>query len=520
MNKILILLFSIFMIGNLSADQTFDQTTAIPSELYYQVPITLKIIESGSPTDFYVSINNSSTWNSISNTFGWGESNNSLTWTPNFIQDSLKFGIHTGIRNSNTFSSIPTDSSDQYFSVSSGTINFEMSETSFWYKDYISIKWNSEKETLPSDLILEMMESSSTFWTVIDTINIDAIDSLIWYNTKKEDISLRLTYTGLEYGLVLDSISLSYLNPSLTFTNKTEIENTIYDDSVEVVINFETERITEGQYIAVHIQENGNNIEVIHIPYNSNTFSYLTKQKSYTYSEILFYSELGYFLGSVEISSQYKYFEIAPLDDVYFDNEKIEIDWTSSSHFENVQIEVFKNSNTFSEVLNFEWPLKKNMYSYKILENDSTLRFRLTVKDEYSTISLESKTITIKESCREDEYLEIIKELEGEIEYAYMIIDSLMFNKDTIYVVLVKDDLTSVEDEIIFNIKNLEVLNIKDGILSWNEEATHIFISDLSGNIVITSYMKSEINVSNLANGIYFLVISNGDENKVYKFLK
>lgn len=515
--------------NNLFSEQSFSQVSANTKNVYYGVSTSMTIVETGIPTDFYVSIGSGTIWNQISNTFGWGQyysPSGTFTWTPDIVLNDVMFGIHTGDRNSGTFTTNPTDESDVNFNVLRSSLTFtEMSQ--IWYDDIFYFTWDADYSTLPTDLIFQYIIIPSGTWTTIDTINITS--GAISFHNKNimENVKFRFTYKGSEYGYPVGKTeTITYVEPSLIITNKSEIIERIWDDNTNINLILSSNNLSYYYNLNVYeINQNGT-IKVGEISKLDSIFTYKTNMEYTGNTTLEIRTPWGVLLEQITFQVKYKYFEISPLDFTYSVNDIIEFYWSYSDNFEITKINIQRNSNTMYEVLNLNWNLSINEYKYPIQKSDTTLTFKFTVTDNYDTLIVYSNPIFISEHCTSDS-LQLI--IEKQIEY----IDSLEnmienYEPEYIYylISIVKDIPNSVESEDTVSVNGINQLNVINGIIELNAGLiTHLYVADINGSILYENinmgWYDGYLDVSGYITGVYFIVTfeENTTEPKYYKFM-
>ena len=495
------------------SDQTFVNESAILEEVYYGVPIDIEIVSHDVPTDFYVSLSSGTTWQQISSTWSWfsgGNSGRTFTWTPTFLASSLELGIHTGLRNSGTFSTSPTDISDEVFDVQASSITFN-ELPNIWYKDVFYLAWESNKNELPEYLELQYKFTSGT-WVTIDTIS-SKLNGISYSNDNiKEDVEFRLTYLGNERGYNLGSVSSTYLEQSLVITNKSDIESVIWGDNQNITIEFDTERVSEYTYLTL---SDGNNT-LRTISHLENSITYTTADDFTGLTSLYFLNEDGDILDSVNIESRNKYFEISPLTgDNYFIGETIPFVWSFSDDYDLVKVEININSTSYTQYHN-DWELVRN-YNYSVRQGTEDISFRFTVNDGVTQIINEIGPIQIGNLCKADFY-------RAKADSLQYVIDN--FEPEYIFSLIIRDIATNIEieDEITVNsIGYAQIIN--DQIVIDSDNITHLYIVNNLGEIVYSKeeiYVHSNISVDVLNNGLFIIVYleNNLDVPKYLKLIK
>lgn len=524
MKRILIAILILLNTSFLFSDQTFESISATPNNIFYGVPVQIKIVEHNLPTDFYISIGNGSTWTQLSNTFGWGNEfspSGTFNWTPDSIYNNVHFGIHTGNRNSETFTSLPTDFSDNTFTINRSSITFNPID-SIWLNDVFYISWNSNESELPENILLEYKLNSSNSWTEIG--NIKKSDNSINFSNYNinEDVTFRLTYYGSEYGYELGSVSSTFYPSILNIVNQQEIENNIWGDNQEIEINLEKINISEYNFIKVYID----NILIDSIEYNRNSLTYTTSKNKDEHKILEFYDKSGNLLNALNIYSENKYFEISPLNNAnYKQYEIVEFNWSYSNHFDKVKVELIRNSSTISEILHYNWNLT-DKYNYRIQENDTNLTFKFFVDDNITFYDKDVSDIKIVDHCKENELYYIIDSLLIDISKLNGLVDSLSnIENDTIIISIIKDIPLNVEDEKLYSLKEMENLQVINNTIQIpNDNISHIMIYNILGQIVLEQSgieINNPINIENLDSGIFVLYLFDFSNNvHIYRFLK
>lgn len=518
----MLIVFLLTLINSIKAEQTLTQISASENSIYYGVPLELTVVEHGTPTDYYVSVLNSGTWTSISNTFGWGESSpfKIISWTPSELLTSAKFGIHTGSRNSGTFTSLPTDESDFSFDVQTSSMTLTLIEDNIWFEDLFNFTYTGNLSTLPSRIRFQYKESSSLTWTTLDTLNTSGAGIALFNNIISEDVNFRLTYLGTESEFTLaETGNITFLSPSMTITNKEELENSIFDDVQNYTVYFETERISEYTKIIVKVASEQGDLGTYTLEHNVTSISLWTPETITSSTTLTFETSYGAFLGEVIINSKNKIFELRPINNIYQIGSTIEFDWTVTNSFDYTRVEVIKNSGTFSTILNQTWDLNKK-YSYEVLKSDTTLQFTFVVDDGVTQLTRTTEKIKIENFCRDEDLLTKIEELNSTIDSLELVIWELeTAPEDTIYVVLIKDPSLDVEDEYIVDLKVTETLPVIGGRISLPVFSEYVYFVDVTGSVVSQYNMIQEVPVSHLSAGLYILSSVNSHEVRFYKFI-
>lgn len=509
MKKLLVAILLMIAISA-KADQTFVNESAILEEVYYGVPITVEIVEHDFPTDYYVSIGSGTYWEQVSSTFEWGDSRRFYAFTPTFFTSDVRLGIHIGDRNSGTFSTLPTDSSDAAFEVQGATATFTGLD-GIWWDDIFYIEWKLDETKVPDRLILQYREDSST-WTTLDTINSNISGITLHNEVIDEDCFFRLTYIGDGYGYTLGSTFVEWVDYEFEITNKSEIESKVWGDNQTIVIEYEKDYFSEYTYILVM-----NNNEVIDtIYYNEYSTTYTTENNFEGTKILYFITEHGDTLDILGIESKNKWFEVSPLtDEEYTVNSNIPFHWSYSNDYELVESYVAKNSSSTYSQINADWELARQ-YNYAVLQADTTLKFLFIVTDGVTEITRELGPITIHGHCRESELLAEIDVLNG-------IIDSLE-NQEPIRILttIYKDVPTGIETEEEVTINDLNNLVVNQGWIYYNSNASHIFIVNLLGQVIYEKSgieVEKDIDVSSYDQGLYVLIAIEDDEVSYFKFI-
>ena len=335
------------------ADQTFVSESAILENVYYSVPVDVTVQESNSPTDFYVSVGSGTFWEQFSTEYDWGDFNpaNTIRWTPTELYNGVYLGIHTGVRNSGTFTAQPTDLSDVAIVVQTGSVTLTGPEE-VWYDDIFYYSWVADRSTLPEELIFEY--NSGSGWVALDTLSIQTINGVTVHNEfAHTDYSVRLTYLGSAYGVTLSEWSSTFNPYSFEITNRDYIENTLFDDGEAITIEYAKERLSEYTHVTAKVD--GRVIDIIE--YNEVYTLFTTPLKADAVTIISFYDEEGIFITDITIESNHKFFEVSPLtDEEYSVNDVIPFVWSYSDHFDLVSTSVLRNSNTIGhEIINSDW---------------------------------------------------------------------------------------------------------------------------------------------------------------------
>lgn len=513
------------------ADQTFISESAILENVYYSVPVDVTIQESNTPTDFYVSVGSGTFWQQFSTEFDWGDFNPATTvrWTPTELYNGVYLGIHTGVRNSGTFTELPTDLSDVAITVKTGSMTITGPEE-VWYDDIFYYSWDAVKTTLPEELIFQYNAGSG--WITLDTIAIQTTNGITLHNEfAHSDYSVRFTYLGSAYGFTLAEWFSTFNNYSFEITNRNEIESTLYDDGEVVVIEYAKERLSEYTYVTAEVD--GKVIDIIE--YNENTTLFTTPLKKDASTVIYFYDEEGNYITDITINSNHKFFEVSPLtDEEYSVNDVIPFVWSYSDHFELVSTSVLRNSNTIGfEVINSDWKLTR-AYNYAVIEADTTLIFRFTVSDGHTTIIRDTRMVTAVGHCKAGELQIIIDSLEIQLAESKKIIESLStkvdslkiyiseISPDIIYVTLIKDLPNRVEIEKEFLYSKTTTLTISNDVCDmgiYNLE--YVYIIDTTGKKYEAIWSQSLLYTDTLISGAYFIIaIDSNGKIWTFKFIK
>lgn len=516
----LFFLVGLFLSTTLFADQTFVNESAILEEVYYGVPISVEIIEHDVPTDYFLSVGSGTIWEQISGIGEWGDSRRYESWAPSFLASSLKLGIHTGLRNSGTFSTLPTDESDVTFDILGASATFEVLDE-IWWDDVFYLGWNLDRTTVPDELILEYREASGT-WTLLDTISTDYEGISIHNEIIDEDVEWRLTYIGNAYGYEIARTESEYLDYDFEIINQDYIESRVWGDNQIITIEYEKARLSEYTYVLVYLDD-----EVIDTLFQTDYSStYMTENDFDGTIELDYVAENGDELATLEISSKNKYFEVSPLtDEEYTVNSNIPFHWSYSDDWDLVETYVKRNSSTTYTTINEDWELARQ-YNYAVLESDTTLTFMFIVTDGVTEIVREVGPVSIGEHCREDELLREIVILNEEIATLTEIIDSLENREpEYIMVTIIKDVPTGVEDELEIEVNKLTTLVTNGDYIYYPKSGvTHVYIISLTGQIVYEksgTAIETDISTSELSSGVYILLgISEDNEYDTYKFIK
>lgn len=513
------------------ADQTFISESAILEDVYYGVPVNVTIVETNNPTDFYVSVGSGTFWEQFSKVYNWGDFNPSttITWTPDQLYNGVYLGIHTGVRNSGTFTTTPTDLSDVSIVVQTGSMTITGPEE-VWYDDMFHYSWIADISTLPNELILEY--NAGLGWVTLDTVSIKDNDGITIHNTfTKSDYSVRFTYLGSAYGVTLSEWSSTFNPYSFEITNRNVIENTLYDDDEVVVLEYTKQRLSEYTFVVAKI----NNVPIDTIQYNENSTSFTTPFKQDAITVISFYDEEDVFITDITIESNHKFFEVSYLtDEEYSVNDVIPFVWSYSKHFNLVSTSIHRNSNTIGyETLNSDWELARP-YNYAVVEYDTTIIFKFIVTDVFTTIIKETRLIDIVGHCKEGELQVIIDELEKELDSSKTLINSLITKVDSleiyiseiepdyVFVTLIKDDINSVEQRFNFTYSKTEsVTIINDKIDLGVVNLEHVYVVDVTGKQYDIQWDQTFVYTANLMSGAYFIVaIDRLGEIWTFKFVK
>lgn len=519
------------MTSTLFSEQTFNQVSAAPDSIYYGVPVNFTIVETGTPTDFYLTIGTSLQRDTISKIFGWGEFTPSkkFTWTPDSIYTNVRAGIHTSPRNLNSFSIYPTDSTDFEFTVQRADGTISLKEDSIWFNDNFLIEWQVDLNTVPTNMILQYRESGSN-WVTLDTVmsNLGSINIVNNFITK--NVKFRLTYLGSEFGYSIAKTNwIQFKDPSLTITNRTDLElPVIWKDSDTISVNFTTNLISEYSKILVDVFENGILVRTDELPWNSTSYKYITPLDKGTITDLNFKTNWNYPLTSIQLNTDNKYFEVNPVNIEYHVNDIITFNWSASLHFETVKVEVFKNKSTTSLVLNKFWDITKP-FDYIITPEDTTLQFKFTVKDKYSELVENSHKINIVGFCRDVELQKDIDSLNVIISQLNIDKDSLIVKietlentpTDTVIVVLIKDVSTNVEEKYTVNLKTLKTIDIENNYLELEDVASNIYVVNSIGTIIQSENWTNKLFLDNsISSGSYILVYIINGKTYIYKFIK
>lgn len=529
MKKLFLMLFILLPISAF-ADQTFDQESGVLEEVYYNVPFEVTITEQNSPTDFYVSVGSGTTWEVVSSTYGWGDFNPATTVeiTLDELYSDVNLGIHTGARNSVTFSVLPTDLSDETFDVNTGSVSFSRGPSAVWYDDIFYYEWDADLSTLPKELLLQYDNGSG--WEDLEVIDITKTNGITIHNEFSfDDYSVRLTYVDLDYTLA--EWSSTYNEYSFEIVNREEIEDKLWDDEDLVEIRYAKERLSEYTYVLAMVD--GEVIDTIF--YGEEFGTFITPSKVDTETTIEYYTEWGEYITDITIESEHKFFEVSPLTDEEYDvSETIPFTWSYSDHFELVTTAVLRNSNTMgSEVLNSDWELTR-AYNYSVVEADSTLLFYFTVTDGHTTITRETRLVTVGGRCREAELEATIGELEreisdlrGTISILRAKVDSLEIfiseiEPDYVFVTLIKDVPNGVEEEYTRTYSTLPTLQIIDGKADMAvDNLTHVYIVDTIGRTYDAIWGGRYLYTDELQENAYFVVaIDAVGDVYTFKFVK
>lgn len=532
MKKLFLIVASIVLAtGSLFSAQTFDQSSAIQDSIYYGVPAEFMINETGSPTDFYITIGDINSRDTLSRVYGWGEFNppKNWIWTPEKVYTNVRLGIHTATRNDTNFSVYPTDSTDIAFDVKRARGTLELREDSIWYNDNFLLNWNIDERTVPNTLILQYRTRTSG-WTTMDTVTVFHGGASFVNTFIEEDVRFRLTYEGSEYGYNIARTDwIEFKNPTMTITNRNDLNRpVVWKDGDTVNIEFETDLVSEYSKILVFVYEGRELVKQDTLKYNATSYQYILPSDVTKTTGFVFYTSWDHLLNSILINSENKYFELSPVDEEYTVDQEILFDWSASLHFETVQIEVFKNgSQEPIELVKF-WDITES-FRYVVLNSDTTLQFRFTVEDKYSKLEEFTRVINIVEPCREDELLREIDVLNIQISKMIEIQDSLEavivelenMPHDTVIVLVIKDITTSVEEEYIINIDELMEANIQDRYVELPSIASNIYIIDTKGSLVQEDTWTNGLYLDDsISSGVYILAYIIEGKTYIYKFVK
>lgn len=528
-NLSILTLLLVFTNSNLFSEQSFSQVSANTKNVYYGVATSMTIVETGTPTDFHISVGSGTIWNQISNTFGWGQDfspSGTFSWTPDTVLTSVAFGLNTGERNSGTFSTLPTDTSDVNFDVLRSSITFsEMSE--IWYDDIFYFEWDADYTTLPKNLVFQYREIPSGTWTTIDTFNITS-GAITFHNEHiMSDVKFRFTYEGSEFGYPIgETETITYVEPSLMITNKSEITNKVWDDDTSITMTLESERLSDYYNLSVYKVTQTGLSKIGEISKNDSTFIYQTAFEFTGNTTLQIKTPWGLMLDEVTFQVKHKYFELSPLDVTYSVNDVVEFYWSYSDNFMLSKIEVERNSNTMYDVLNANWNLATGEYTYPIKDTDTSFTFKFTVADDYDTLIVYTNPVFITEHCKSDSLKKIIEEQIAYIDSLETMIEN--YEPEYIYylVSIIKDIPNSVEFDDTTGVTDIEQLTVVDGRVELSAGIiTHLYVADVNGNIMYENinmaWYEGFINVSNYSTGVYFIVAFDESDLKpmYYKFI-
>ncbi len=527
------ILFSVLLLSVTFAfaEQSFEHKTAYQSKYYFLVPSTLTIVESGEPTDCYLSyLTNDLNWKRVSPIYQWGLGNiYNINWTPDTVFTSGYLGLHIAPRNTKDFSFEPTDMTDTLVSVGFANATFVNPITEYWFLEEFEFTFSYEKNTLPYTIQFQYTYDEVT-WFDYKNIQIDnsGLQSFKVVNEYFKDASVkfRLTYNhrfGQQHNIAITDW-VKYSPSKLNIKNKGYLERGLWDDNTPLQLKFEKTNLTNLFYhdviVSVVVGSDTITFEKLLASDDDFTFKVLnyTLTSDYTGSvELLFYTPWGEFLNSITLNYLDKYLTVANLPTSIKPLENFYLLWSNSPNFKKISIEESFNGSEFYKVKE-SWNITSTPYPYSLMMEGS-YTFRITASDEFETLSTITNTISVESGHCDS--------LELEIERLTLVIDSLKtIETDSLVIIIVRDMDGSSVGEYEFKRSDIKFLNIENSLIEFTsrEFVQDVFISDYVGNVLyqtnIDGYSFS-VDVSSYSTGYYFLLVLTDDKKvKMYKFLK
>jgi len=528
--KIVISVFLISIMVSFS-NQTFEHKTAYQSKYYFLVPSTLTIVESGEPTDCYLSYSiNDTVWKKTSPVYQWGLGNiYNISWVPDVVFNSGFLGLHTSPRNTKDFSVLPTDKTDTLVSVVFADATFIDPIKEYWFLDEFEFKFSYQKNTLPFSVQLQYSYDGVT-WEYYQNIPIDnsGLQSFKLINDyiKDNPVKFRLTYNHIVGHVHNIAITdwVKYSPSKLNIKNKGYLERGIWDDKTPIQLKFEKVNLSNLFYhdVTVSVVVGSDTITSDILPANTTNFTFnvlnYTLTNDYTGKvEILFYAPWGELLNKLTLNYLDKYLTVANLPQIIQPLDLFYLLWSNSSNFKKISIEQSFNGGEFSKIKD-SWNITSTPYPYSLIK-EGLYTFKITASDEFETISTITNVISVESFMRDS--------LTLEIQRLNLIIDSLKtIENDSLVIVIIKDEDGNSVGQYDFKRSGIKFLDVEGSSvnLESGEFIKDVFITDYIGNVIYQTKLGSynfSYDISSYSVGYYFLVVLTDDKNvKIYKFLK
>jgi len=516
-------------------EQTFERASAAKKNYYFLVPASVSVVSNGTPTDFFCSVTSDSlNWTKISPKYGWGEVTNifSFSWTPNDTISTGYLGIHTSLRNENSFSVEPTDVSDSVLSVKYATGDLFITDQNYTFYQDISLVFSYDINTLPRNLLLQV-SYDGVEWNYFDDVNIDQSGRLLITSFNDlvlgSSIKFRITYNhinGSKYSIA-ESNWISYTQPKLIIKDKGSLENGIYDDNTKFKFEFsKSNLLNERSYVLTYLKVGLDTIFVDTL-YSRLDVQYFTLFDYYKFKtdysgeiELVYISAWGEVLNTLKLKLSDKWFTLGQHNIQVDLGDDLTFNWSNSKNFN--KLTIYESTLDFGSddwyIISKDWDV--NLKSYTIKKTTpGAFRYRFVAKDGVEEFNIETDAIYFKPKyvCKEDSLNTVIDSL-------YTIITNI--KADTLIYTIVVNELNSVLNEDSRYIKDIEnVTIIDDMIYVWvRENVRNVYVADIAGSftpIPITNPNTIEININNYASGLYLLFIVLDDMSvRTFKFLK
>lgn len=514
------------------AGQTFEHTTAYQSKYYFFVPTKLTIVESGEPTDCYLSYSTDSlNWKRVSPIYQWGLGNiYTINWTPDTVFTSGYLGLHTAPRNTKDFSFDPTDVTDTLIDVVFANAQFINPITEYWAYDEFEFTFTYEKNTLPSTIQFQYSYDETT-WFDYKNIQIDNSGKqsfkVVNEYYKDRPVKFRLTYNhrfGQKHNIAITDW-VKYSPSSLKILNKGYLERGVWNDKTLLQLKFQKLHLSNLFFhdVIVTAVIGTDTITFEKLLANDDDFTFnvlnYTLTNDYTGKvKLLFYTSWGELLNTITLTYLDKYLTVGTLPMYVQPLQPIYLLWSNSENFTKVLIEESYNGSEFYKVQE-SWNIASTPYPTSLLK-EGEYKFRITASDEFETLSSTTNSFFVESGFCDS--------LELEIERLNLVIDSLSsIDKDSLIIVILKDrENNSVISEVGFRAKDVRTLNVDNSLLNLTsrELIKEFFVSDYIGNVVVQSKVENytfSVDVSSYLTGYYFLIVLTDDNSiKIYKFLK
>ena len=533
MSNIIVMILAFFLTQyNLFADQSFESVTANNSKYYFAVPTKLTIVESGEPTDCYLSYTvDSINWKKVSPTYQWGLGNiYTINWTPETTFTNGYLGLHTAPRNSRDFSFEPTDLTDVPVSVVFADAQFIEPITEYWYLDVFTFKFKYEVNSLPYTIQFQY-SLDGVVWFDLKNIQIDNSGEqsfqIVNEYFKESPVKFRLTYNHI-YGEV-HNIAITdwvqYNQSSLKIRNKGYLERGLWNDNTIIELLLQKERLSNSFFhdviVSCVVGTDTITTEIIASNDNSFTFNLLNYTLTSDYTgkvKLLFYTTWGQFLNELTLSYKDKFLTVSEIPTEVNPLEIFFIYWSGSDNFKKIKIEESYNNSEFSAIIE-SWDIEKSPYSLSRMSG--SYRYRITASDEFETLSSVTNELVVTTPTNPCD------SLSKEVERLTLVVDSLSkIGTDSLTIILLVDkENNSVIERVVFENKNIINFQLSDGNidLTLREFIKQVYISDYTGGVISTDKVEGYSfykNVSDLVNGYYYVVLITVDGLRLYRFLK